>query len=347
MTGRRLLEIAVLAFGAVFLAVVVYSFRPGRRPSAAPPGALPHPPASQEAGQAMTVSRGFDYTETVGGKPLFRIQSERTVGFGPAAGLVPNVYALEEVSLTLYPEESAPVTVRAEKAQYDRRTNEAMLSGNVRWSDEKGALGETSRIEFHPSAHEFIAPAAIHFARGTFNVRARSGRYDLQRRELTLSGPVEGSGTGEGSEGLSELAADGATYRRDEGRKRSRSPRLRGAGHAAGGSAGAGGTPALRGGPCGPALRAGGHSALALSDRRARARGGRRSQGRGRDDRSRLRKRSGDFRPCPRPRASGVSGEPRRVGKREPLLRGLGRNRISRALGQRTDARRGTIRPRR
>jgi lipopolysaccharide export system protein LptA len=139
------------------------------------------------------------------------------VGFGPAAGLVPNVYALEEVSLTLYPEEGAPVTVRAEKAQYDRRTNEAMLSGNVRWSDEKGALGETSRVEFHPSAHEFIAPAAIHFARGTFNVRARSGRYDLQKRELTLAGPVEGSGTGEGSEGLSQLAADNATYRRDEG----------------------------------------------------------------------------------------------------------------------------------
>jgi hypothetical protein len=49
----------------------------------------------------MTVSKGFDYTETVGGKPIFRIQSERTVGFGAAAGLVPNVYALEQVALTL------------------------------------------------------------------------------------------------------------------------------------------------------------------------------------------------------------------------------------------------------
>ena len=71
----------------------------------------------------MTVSKGFDYTETVNGKPLFRIQSERTVGFGPAAGLVPNAYALEQVSLTLYPEQGQPVTVHAEKAQYDRRTN--------------------------------------------------------------------------------------------------------------------------------------------------------------------------------------------------------------------------------
>ncbi len=217
MSGQRRLEIAVLAFGAVFLAIVAYSFRPGRRPASKPPEALPGAPPSQEAGQAMTVSSGFDYTETVGGKPLFRIQSERTVGFGPAAGLVPNVYALEQVSLTLYPEEGAPFTVRAEKAQYDRRTNEAVLSGNVRWSDERGALGETSKVEFHPSAHQLLAPAAIHFARGTFNVQARSGRYDLQKRELTLVGPVQGSGTGEGSGGLSQIEADGATYRREEG----------------------------------------------------------------------------------------------------------------------------------
>ncbi len=217
MTGRRRLEIAVLAFGAVFLGIVVYSFRPGRRPSSRPADAVPGTPAAQDAGQAMTVSKGFDYTETVGGKPLFRIQSERTVGFGPAAGLVPNAYVLEQVSLTLYPERGAPVTVRAEKAQYDHRTNQSVLTGNVRWADEKGAIGETARIEFHPSAHELIAPSAIHFTRGTFDVQARSGRYDLRRRELTLAGPVEGSGTGEGSEGLTRISADGAVYRRDEG----------------------------------------------------------------------------------------------------------------------------------
>lgn len=168
----------------------------------------------------MTVSKGFDYTETVNGKPLFRIQSERTVGFGPAAGLVPNAYALEQVSLTLYPEQGQPVTVHAEKAQYDRRTNEAVLSGNVRWTDEKGALGETPTIEFHSSgqgAPVLVAPSEIHFARGTFNVEATSGRYDVGKRELKLAGPVRGSGTGEGSGGLSELAADEALYRRDEG----------------------------------------------------------------------------------------------------------------------------------
>jgi lipopolysaccharide export system protein LptA len=218
MIRRRGWEILVLAFGALFLALVVYSFRPGHRPASGRAGdTVPRPPSAQEGGQPMTVSKGFDYTETVGGKPVFRIQAERTVGFGPAAGLVPNVYALESVALTLYPDRGAPVTVRAEKAQYDHRTNEAVLSGNVRWSDEKGAIGETSRLEFHPSAHELTAPGVIHFARGTFNIQARSGRYDVPKHALSLAGPVSGSGTGEGSGGLSELAADGAVYRRDEG----------------------------------------------------------------------------------------------------------------------------------
>ena len=222
MNRRRRLELVVLAFGVVFVAVLAYSFRPGRRPSSrGGSDALPRPPAAGEDGLPMTVSKGFDYTETHGGKPTFRIQAERTVGFGPAAGQVPNAYALEGVSLTLYPDEGkgAPVTVRADKAQYDHRTNDAVLSGNVRWTDEKGALGETSKIEFHPSSKggELIVPAAVHFSRGTFNVEAKSGRYDVAKRELALEGPIRGAGTGEGSEGLSSIASEKAFYRREEG----------------------------------------------------------------------------------------------------------------------------------
>lgn len=216
--SRRRLEVLVLAFGAVFVAVVLFSFRPGRRPSSG--GAresLPGVPPAEEAGQPTTVLKGFDYTETVGGKPLFRIQSERTVGFGAAAGLVPNVYALEKVALTVYPEQGEPVTVHAEKAQYDRRTNQAQLTGNVRWLDGKGGLAESERVAFEPSARRLLAPAAVHFSRGTFDVHARSASYDVGRHELALAGPVRGSGTGEGSGGLSELAADAASYRRDEG----------------------------------------------------------------------------------------------------------------------------------
>ncbi len=216
--SRRRTEWIVVLFAALFAALLVFSFRPGRRPSSARGGreSLPKAPAGSEAGEATTVLKGFDYKENVGGKPLFHIQSERTVGFGPAAGLMPNLYALEKVTLTVYPETGEPVTVHADRATYDHRTNEAHLSGNVRWIDGRGALGETEKIDFQPSARRLIAPAKIRLTRGTFSLEATSGEYDVAKREARLGGPVRGTGSGEETGGLSALSADGALYRREE-----------------------------------------------------------------------------------------------------------------------------------
>lgn len=216
--SRRRVEIAVLAFGVVFAAVVALSLKRGLRPGVSSAGkkAPELPASSSEGGRPTTVLSGFDYTETVRGKPVFRIQSERTIGFGPAAGLAPDRYALEKVQLRLYPESGEPIDVLADRANYDRRTKAAVLAGNVRWSDEKGALGETETVTFHPEKRLLEAPNKVHFSQGSFDVTAASGRHDVGLRETFLSGPVRGSGTGEGAGGLSSLAADSASYRRDE-----------------------------------------------------------------------------------------------------------------------------------
>lgn len=218
MTRRRAIELAVVVFGLAFLAYLAVSFRPGRRPGTGRnrPEAIPDAPAGAEAGQPTTVLKGFDYAETVRGKPVFRIQAKRTVGFGPAAGLLPNLYALENVTLTVYPESGAPVTVNAERATYDHRTSEAHLNGNVRWIDGHGALGETEEMEFQPGPRILIAPKPVRLTRGAFVLNARSGRYDIAHREARLAGPIRGTGTGEDTGGLSALSADRAIYRRDE-----------------------------------------------------------------------------------------------------------------------------------
>jgi lipopolysaccharide export system protein LptA len=155
-----------------------------------------------------------DFTESIRGRPVFRIRSERTVGFGPGAGLDPNWYALEKVALTVYPDEGAPVTAHADRAEYDARTKAARLAGNVRWTDEAGALGETERVEFDPATRILRIPTPIHFTHGTFEVRAPSGRYETATRTVLLDGPVQGAGTGETTAGISTLAADRAVYAR-------------------------------------------------------------------------------------------------------------------------------------
>jgi lipopolysaccharide export system protein LptA len=214
---RRRLELAVLAFGAAFLVIVLISFRPGRRPGSSTPPPQAEGEGPPGAGQATTVLSGVDFTESVRGRPLFRIRSEKTVGFGPGAGLLPNWYALENVELTVYTEEGTPVTVHGSRAEYDERSKRARLMGNVRWTDEEGAIGETEQVEFQPETRTLEIPTPIHFVRGTFDLRAARGSYDVRNRLVRLQGPIQGSGTGEGSGGLSEIAADGALFRRAEG----------------------------------------------------------------------------------------------------------------------------------
>lgn len=215
-------EIAILVFGAAFLVLLAVFFRSGQKVTSTGrgTGATPAPGvpgASPQGAEPTTLLSGFDYTESVGDKPLFRIRSDRTIGFGAGAGLPPNLYALERVSLTVYPEDGPPVTVQSDRARYDDRTKAAVLSGNVRWVEPRdGALGETGTIEFEPTKRMLRAPGALHFTRGTFDVTAASGAYDLKTRVLALAGPIRGSGTGQGSGGLSSISGDSGEYRRDE-----------------------------------------------------------------------------------------------------------------------------------
>jgi lipopolysaccharide export system protein LptA len=212
-------EIAVLAAGAIFLIVLGLSFRPGRRPVTGPPeGKLPDEPAARAAGgMATTLLDGFDFTESEGDRPLMRIQADRTVGYGPGAGLAPSWYGGEKVTLTLYPEDGPPVTVYSDRAEYDEHSRESRLTGNVRWTDAEGSLVETDRVDFHPRRSLLEAPRPVHFSRGSIDITAPSAAYDLHDRTLRFSGPVEATGNGRDSGGLSELTARQGLYRREQG----------------------------------------------------------------------------------------------------------------------------------
>ena len=205
----------MLASAALFVVVLALSFRTGRKPSAGHERAMP--PAPDASGQATTLLEGFDFTESVKGKPLMRIKADRTIGYGPAAGLPPDLYAGEKVELTVFPDDGPPVTVHSDRADYDERTRESKLSGNVRWTDKDGGLAETEEIVFRPKTRLLEAPKKVHFTQGATSLTAPSARYDIVERVLHFAGPVEGSGSGEDAGGLSKMLARQGLYRRDSG----------------------------------------------------------------------------------------------------------------------------------
>ena len=213
---RKPAELAILACGGVFLLILAVSFRPGRRPAAsAGRGAVADASAPESAGEPTTLLDGFDFTETVAGKPLLRIQADRTIGYGPGAGLAPNLYTGERVTLTAYPEDGAPVTVHSDRANYDERSRESKLMGNVRWTDAGGSLAETAEARFHPATRILEVPGRVHFTRGTMDLTAPSARYDLKERVVRFAGPIEANGSGDESGGISRLTARAGLYRRD------------------------------------------------------------------------------------------------------------------------------------
>jgi len=217
VTTRRRLEFVVLACGALFLVLLAVSFRPGGRPSQRPGRPGPKEPGAEGAGEPTTLLDGFDFTESVEGKPLLRIKADRTVGYGTAAGLAPNLYAGEKVTLTVYPDDGAPVTVLADRADYDERTRESKLKGNVRWTDTNGALAETDTVFFHPTKRTLEAPRTVHFTRGTMDLSAPSAIYDLKDKVVHFAGPVEGASQGAETGGLTSIRARQGLYRRDQG----------------------------------------------------------------------------------------------------------------------------------
>ncbi len=217
---RRGLELLLLGFGVVFLGVVVFSFHPGSRLHSRAASSAAHVPSPRDAGPPTAFSSGFDFTESVRGKPLFRIQAKATAGFGGAAaatGVGPDVYAGEDVTLTLYPENGQPVTVESDRAEYDSRSRDAALSGNVRWRDDKGSIAETEKVVFRPAARALDMPSPLHFSKAGFDLKARSGRFDVERKVLALDGPVDGSGGTAGRGPLSSLHAAAGLYTKDEG----------------------------------------------------------------------------------------------------------------------------------
>ena len=229
--ARRVGTAPSLAFGAALSrswcgAVLAcrIPFRTGAAATAAGRKGAAGPGGPRPAGQATAVLSGFDYTETVARQAGLPDPVGAHGRLRPGRGPAPDRYALEKVALTLYPEDGAPVRSTPSAATTTAARTRRVLTGNVRWIDERGALGETEIVVFHPQTRMLEAPKPVHLLAGILRCSRRApGRYDVAKREARLEGPIDGQRRRRGdgrpdSHSRRERAVYRATRRRSSSR---------------------------------------------------------------------------------------------------------------------------------
>ena len=214
---RRRWELAVLAFGVLFLLLLAISFRPGRRPSkTTSQETMPRVEPGAEAGQPTTVLKGFDYTETVRGQPLFRIQvgayrrvrarrrprPERLRAERRSRSISIPSTERRSSSVPTEPSTISAPSRRASRATFAGRTSRALRARRTAWSS-------------IPPARVLTAPENSSRSRDVWSRRA-IGQV-RRRRPRGPSGRSHPRLRHRGGHRRTDgLSADSAVYRRDQ-----------------------------------------------------------------------------------------------------------------------------------
>jgi lipopolysaccharide export system protein LptA len=132
-------------------------------------------------------TEGFTYSRTEGGKTLFTIRADTSLGFKD------NKYALEDVDVTVngQTESDSPKRIRSKYCSYDQQRNDFKFEGNVEVQlDEKTSV-RTEELTYNQESRTVIAPKeAIIDQPGSMNGRADSFEYGLDTGVLKLAGNV-------------------------------------------------------------------------------------------------------------------------------------------------------------
>lgn len=179
---RRLLLVVLLLLLAV---LGLYLFG---RPSG--PG-TPQPEAPDDSrvspGEGVTiVGEGFDYTHYKEGRASFTIHAEKTLEDRE------ETVFLEGVVLALHQEDGSTYDLKADRAQYHRDREEALLEGDVRFTDQKGFELTTDALELIQEGRllNSIGPVEILY-RSRYRATGERLRVHLPDDFFLLSGDVE------------------------------------------------------------------------------------------------------------------------------------------------------------
>lgn len=186
--GSRLLRqltAALLAAAVITLGVLAFLRARGLKS----PVREVTPPRAEQAGEgsdeeAVGLYTGFRYIESVAGKILFALSSERTLG------LASGWHEIQGVRLQFYNQGVGGAVLTCESARFNRETRDARLVGAIHFEFPDGGFVTTERGVFDSSTSTFQAEADAVFSGGGTIGNAGRAVYHVDEDVLLLEDVV-------------------------------------------------------------------------------------------------------------------------------------------------------------
>jgi len=180
----RLLRGALLVILALGMISLVGLFWLGRSGPAAPP----REKDAEPLGNVAAVSEGFEHTQALEGKPVFRLRGKRF------RSTRENKVELEGVELTIFRPEGE-YGLESARALYDTVTREAAFTGEVKLFGSKDVRLETASIDLVDGGKKLRSKDPVRFASRSIAGEAAGLEADLDASTLLLLGPVKAQAT--------------------------------------------------------------------------------------------------------------------------------------------------------
>jgi lipopolysaccharide export system protein LptA len=191
-----------------FLAAVAFLGYQRTRGNGEEPGVLDADTVGFDAADvAVGLYRGFRHTETLKGRPLFILDSLKTLS------LASGWQEIEGVRLQLFQEGEPGPVLTAERASYNIESRDARLEGGIHVEFPDGAFLNTDAGHFRSKNQVFDSEAPVLYVDGATFGQAQRASYDLAQDRIKL----EGNAAFHADDGTL-ITAPYMIYRRDERR---------------------------------------------------------------------------------------------------------------------------------
>jgi LPS export ABC transporter protein LptC/lipopolysaccharide transport protein LptA len=181
----RILRIALPIAFVAFLLIIVVSWR---RPAIPKDKTLTQPvPATRRNDTAQAYSKGFEDTQTVGGRVVSHIRADVVVAYKSSWN------TLENVQLTLYRQNGLTYELTCPNAEFNSETKEANAKGGVKVVSSDGV--EIATAQLHYDGNRLTNNIPVQFKIDRWQGNAGSLDLDVQAETLHLAKGVDATMT--------------------------------------------------------------------------------------------------------------------------------------------------------